>query len=163
MKIVLPLLVLVIIAIAITFALSRKAKTGKAAKDRNKADINKFLTSEQIKTFFERPASFSLVLFRGDVPKDIQDLLESCKYKVLESTTVRSNFPDIYIKLPAPSGAKNSIVSKGYCNITGYTVLCEPEMVFSTIYTDAFGAERRSGSNRFEIAGVKKLDANRKS
>src|SRR6202008_2036674 len=77
-----------------------------------------------------RPTSFSMVLFRGDVSKDIPKLLETCQYKIVESSAARTNFPDLYAKLPPPSGPMNSIVSKAYCTINGCTVLCEPEMVF---------------------------------
>jgi hypothetical protein len=94
--------------------------------------MKEFSTNERTKNFFRRPPSFSFVLFKGDVSKDIPKLLERCGYKVLESSVVKTNFPDLYANLPAPSGPKNTLVSKAYCRISGYTVLCEPEMVLFT-------------------------------
>jgi hypothetical protein len=128
--------VVVLITVAVVFGLSRKTKTNppqNAPANRPSTEqMKEFFTSERTKNFFQRPSSFSLVLFKGDVANDLPKLLENCRYKVLKSSAVKTNFPDLYANLPAPNGPKNALVSKAFCRLSGYTVLCEPEMVLFT-------------------------------
>ena len=93
------------VAITVVFGLSCKRKASAPQNTSTNRPSNKqmkeFSTNERTKNFFRRPPSFSFVLFKGDVSKDIPKLLERCGYKVLESSVVKTNFPDLYANLPA--------------------------------------------------------------
>jgi hypothetical protein len=82
--------------------------------------------------FWDRPVSFSLVLFVGDHLGAVPELLAKCGYQLLEQTTVTASPSEIYSDLPDPSGPQNTIVFKAAYSHDGFTVLMEPEMVLLT-------------------------------
>jgi hypothetical protein len=83
-------------------------------------------------SFFERPVSFSLVIFSGDQVTHLDEYLGACKYQILEKETVEGLPTEIYAGLPAPTGPRNSVVFKAAYSADGYTVLFDPEMVLAT-------------------------------
>src|SRR5438552_261563 len=101
--------------------------------------LRKDSPANRLKAEMRRPASFSLVIFRGDVSKAIPRLLQTCEYKILESTGVKKSLLQLYADLATPTGPKNTIVSKAYCVIGGFTILYDPEMVFLTYIDELTG------------------------
>jgi len=90
------------------------------------------MNPDRVKIFFERPISFSLVIFSGDQMTHLEGYLGRCKYQILEKETVEGLPADIYGGLPNPTGPQNSIVFKAAYSVYGYTVLLDPEMVLAT-------------------------------
>jgi hypothetical protein len=86
----------------------------------------------RVRTFFERPGSFSLLIFSGDQMAQLDQFLANCNYQVLETSAVEGSPADIYAALPQPAGPRNSIVFKAAYSADGYTVLFDPEMVLGT-------------------------------
>jgi hypothetical protein len=97
-----------------------------------RAGMPAHMDPERVKTFLERPASFSLLIFSGDQMARLHQFLDLCKYKILEENAVEGRPTDIYAALPEPTGPKNNIVFKAAYNANGYTVLFDPEMVLAT-------------------------------
>lgn len=90
------------------------------------------LERERLVRMFERPPSFSLVAFPGDVSADIPDLLSACKYVLRRTGSYRGGFAELYAGLGQPSSANNSIVQKAWYRAAGHTILLDPEMVLIT-------------------------------
>lgn len=78
---------------------------------------------------FERPPSFSLVFFDGDLTAQLPDLLEKCGYRILGTAQATGPLLALNAEMSDPQGPNNSIVFKGFFKAGNFTVLIEPEMV----------------------------------
>jgi hypothetical protein len=91
---------------------------------------------ERVGRFFERPMSFSLVVFEGDYLAELDAFLGECKYQILERISVTGLPGEICAGLPDQTGPNNEIVFKAAYAAGGYTVLFDPEMVLAAANKD---------------------------
>ena len=91
------------------------------------------LNKERIGHMFERPSSFSFLLFEGDMVPHIPSLLETCGYRILRIGKVSGEFLQVYSGANQ-LGPDKSVVLKAAYQTGWHTVLIEPEMVFAALF-----------------------------
>lgn len=79
-----------------------------------------------------RPASFSFVVFAGDVSSALPQLFSACKYSIDEQVSASGGVAELYEGIREVSGRDNSIVRKAVYFRDGFTVVLDPEMVLAT-------------------------------
>jgi len=90
------------------------------------------LDRKRLSHAFERPPSFSVLIFQGHAGTHIPELLEACNYQIVRVGKAHGSVTSLHSQMGMPRVPNNSIVYKGYFSIPGFTVLLEPEMVLLT-------------------------------
>ena len=96
------------------------------------AQAGESLDQARLVRMFERPPSFSLVAFSGDIRSELPALLSACNYEVRRSGSFNGSFQELYEGLGRPSGPNSTIVQKAWFLAAGHTILLDPEMVLIT-------------------------------
>jgi hypothetical protein len=86
------------------------------------------LSDEQVRNFFFRPGSFSLIYFTGDVYDSIPTFLTNCGYAIIREASYHASFFEILDAIAGMEGPRNTIVRKAAYRVSGGTVLLDPEM-----------------------------------
>jgi hypothetical protein len=90
------------------------------------------LDQARLGRMFERPPSFSLVAFPGDMRSELPAFLSACHYELRRSESYNGSFEELYEGLGQPSGPNNTIVQKAWFLAAYHPISLDPEMVLIT-------------------------------
>lgn len=103
------------------------------------------LDQSRLVQMFERPPSFSIIAFPGDISAELTEFLSKCGYQVRRTGSFFGPFEDLYDGLGQPTGPNNSIVQKAWFQAAGHTILVDPQMVLITSEAELVQMAARTG------------------
>lgn len=107
-----------------------------------------FPLDERTKRAFERPPSFSLIYFRGNVLRALPSLFDACGYRPLGNATLE----EVYWSLEDVEEPSAGVVRKAAYYVPGGTVLLDPEMALGFTNETALQAFLRDAASTAVVA-----------